>query len=238
MRYLHRPRLIAVATAGVLALGLGNLVIAQLSSDDAIVDESKLSHEERVAKYKALSQAWTERQRKFAEEWTRAGGDPRSLPQYDSGADYVGPPDTLDATIDAAAAVAMLEVERVSFDFDLTGWVYTVVDARVIEAWKGAPGASVRIIQAGGPMVDGEGKPYLATSEADPPLFPGDAAVVFLQPADFPGQPGAYAARPFVGQYRVDGARLVATPGNPFAATFAAQGVDGLREAVISRAAR
>jgi hypothetical protein len=97
---------------------------------------------------------------------------------------------------------------------------------RVERTAKGSAASTISITQSGG-IRPGEDldHPVMAMSEFTPMLFPGDRAVLLLEPAD---KNGHRRIQNFSGEYRSDSARNVrSTHGNKF------HDVDGMSESQI-----
>lgn len=81
-------------------------------------------------------------------------------------------------------------------------------------------------------FLEQEDHPYLLMTEADPPLFVGDEAILFLtEPVA-----GPYEVQPSVGQYRIEGGRIQVPhhAGNPFEASVNGATVDAFVASIVA----
>lgn len=163
-------------------------------------------------------------QEELLKQMNQDPGAARRLERVDMAISYATPPGTLATALAKAELAVNGTVETSQFQIRADGLVYTFVTMVVDESFKGSlkPGDRLTFMQSGGPVVypspHGDREPQLLQAKADPILLPGDRATVFLARADYTPEGIFVAAWPFTSQYRQEGGRVTAVPGNPFAA--------------------
>lgn len=156
-------------------------------------------------------------------QFNSPGASLRSLRRVPSNADYPPPYETFDQAAQAAGAIVVGAVEKVAFDTQPPWWASVTLS--VEQTLKGTPAGEITLRQGGGPW------PYLdwdsavlVSAEADPPLLPGDRAILFLQDS---APDGVYEAQPWTGQYLVSSDGRVSAPeANPFASSVGGLSLD------------
>jgi hypothetical protein len=139
--------------------------------------------------------------------------DLRSLPQGSDTVEWGLPLPDLPSAVresEAIAQVQAVDVHFVPFSAEVTVKVERVV--------KGTLPSDLAIRQIAALYPGGDGDEWelssLSVDDAEPLLFPGDRALLFLDLSD-----GAYMPQPRTGHYRINAEnRLEALPSNPFGA--------------------
>jgi hypothetical protein len=182
--------------------------------------DATLPPDQRAAKYAAQRADFDKKYQAWLQSDFVKSQDLRSLPQYPLNASYESGYGSLEEAADHAGMAVLGQV--VSVD---TG-MGTHATFRVERTAKGTPSSTISFMQSGGirPVPDFD-HPSMAVSEAAPMLFPGDRAVLLLEPV---GDTGQWRIQNFSGEYHSDSARKVhAVKDNHF------HDVDGMSESEI-----
>jgi hypothetical protein len=222
MRSLHRFRVAGIAIGAVTGLALAAgvyAVTANLQTEESKGEPAQnpcygLSDSECHALITDSEKQFEARLAAWLAEFNSKDIDLRALPTAPLNATY-GPTYTdLDSAIGAADVIVLGVAKSVKFEPQ-----WASVTLLVEQALKGSPAAEITIRQGGGP------EPYpdwdsvvLGIAEADPLLFPGDRALLFLNYGDLEK---TYEVQPVSGHYRLDAHSKVAPLElNPFAVSL------------------
>lgn len=206
-----RFRIGLAALVVVVALGAGTLVIGAGTLKQWINTDLGKSEKDQAAEYEQGRQAFQKKYEAWLVDFVVQGRDPRTLQRVEMLVAAREPQPDLSSAVATASVVVVARVEDVEFQPNAT----SVVTLAVMQVAKGDPAGVIRIRQPGGPMPDAQwGEGMLAFAESDPLLMSGDVAVLFL---DGPRADGIFVVQSFTGSYVIEGGKLKALDGNPFA---------------------
>jgi hypothetical protein len=140
------------------------------------------------------------------EVFERSGIDVRALPRVPLEIDYAPPSGSLGAAAAEAQVIMHVRIQKLAFEAGFEGAIYANLRAHVLNVLKDEPGVdagdALWIRKAGGPERLPETSLvfdyFLGENEADPHLFEGDEAILFLEP----GVPeGSWFVQARTGQY-------------------------------------
>lgn len=212
-----------LVTATVLA-GLGAGIASGLASGEKPPGppspDASMPPDQRSAKYAAQEAEFNQKYQAWLQSDFVKSQDLRSLPQYPLLGEAVPGYHSLEEATDHASMAVLGQVVSVN-----TG-EQTETTFRVERTAKGTASSTISFVQSGGirPGPDFD-HPVMGVDEAASMLFPGDRAVLLLEPADHNGH---WRIQNYSGEYHSDSDRKVhSTPQNKF------HDVDGMSESAI-----